>query len=68
MERYYVNRTAQSNGDHEVHSQGCYWLSLATYTIDLGLHANCQTAVMDAKRHFARSNGCASCAPLCHTS
>ena len=28
MALYYVNNTAQSNGDHEVHREGCYWLTL----------------------------------------
>lgn len=26
MARYYVNKYAQSNGDHEVHVSGCSWM------------------------------------------
>ena len=28
MESYYVNTSAQPNGDHEVHREGCFWLTL----------------------------------------
>jgi len=65
--RYYVNRTRQANGDHEVHAQGCYWLSLVASTSDLGDHLSCVTAVAAAKRLYPTANGCAHCSPLCHT-
>ena len=26
MEKYYVNRNAQSGGEHEVHKEGCDWM------------------------------------------
>lgn len=68
MDRYYVNRTAQSNGDHEVHKLGCYWLSRANSTQDLGMHHGCASAVEVAKQYYSRSNGCAYCSPACHTS
>ena len=29
MAYYYVNKNAQSNGDHEVHKSGCSWMPLA---------------------------------------
>lgn len=67
MNRYYVNQTAQANGDHEVHKVGCQWLAKALYTIDLGLHSNCQSAVTAAKRLYPTANGCAYCSPQCHT-
>lgn len=65
MERYYVNDNAQPNGDHEVHKAGCTWMP-ANKT-DLGLHANCATAVFAAKRIYSQSNGCAFCSNPCHT-
>ena len=61
MARYYVNNSAQNNGDHEVHKEGCY-------KKDLGLHSNCSTAVKEAKKTFSQSNGCIICSPECHTS
>ena len=68
MARYYVNNKAQENGDHEVHKEVCYWLSLITSKKDLGLHSSCSTAVKDAKKTFFQSNGCKTCSPECHTS
>lgn len=68
MDRYYVNRTPQNNGDHEVHKRGCQWLARALSTLDLGLHAGCRTAVAEARRHYPQSNGCIYCSRECHTS
>lgn len=66
MARYVVNRTQQSNGDHEVHEEGCvYWPK--SY-IDLGDQSSCYTAVAAAKKYYSQSNGCATCSPACHTS
>ena len=66
MPRYVVNRNAQSNGDQEVHKEGC--LFTPSSSIDLGHHDSCHTAVAAAKRHYVQSNGCATCSPACHTS
>ena len=41
MAKYYVNRTAKSNGDHEVHKDGCQWMPGATNRIDLGDFDDC---------------------------
>jgi len=68
MERYYVNNHAQSNGDHEVHKAGCYYLKLAISTTDLGNHTGCYSAVVAAKQIYKQSNGCIYCSPSCHTS
>ena len=65
MPNYCVNKNEQSNGDHEVHEQGCtYW----PYSrVDLGWHANCHSAVAEAKKHYRKSNGCYWCCRPCHT-
>lgn len=68
MDKYYVNNTAQLNGDHEVHKQGCYWLGQANSVKDLGYHASCFSAVREAKSYYLRANGCATCSNVCHTS
>lgn len=67
MSRYYVNNNAQSNGDHEVHVEHCRWLQQARSKRDLGDHGSCTTAVAAAKRIYPTANGCAYCAPACHT-
>ncbi|WP_224703077.1 hypothetical protein [Devosia aquimaris] len=64
---YYVNNTAQPNGDHEVHKAGCYWLSQARDTTYLGEFSHCRDAIAAAKRRHRQSNGCATCAYECHT-
>ena len=67
MANYYVNRTAQPNGDHEVHDDGCYWLSIAVSKTYLGYYGSCDGAVAEAKKTYATANGCATCCTKCHT-
>jgi hypothetical protein len=66
MSMYCVNNKAQSNGDHEVHTYSCQYLpSDRTY---LGDFASCVWAVVEAKKKYTQSNGCATCCSTCHTS
>jgi hypothetical protein len=65
--RYYVNKHAQSNGDHEVHNSSCRYLPLTENRKDLGDFSNCQDAVKEAKKTYATADGCATCSPSCHT-
>ena len=68
MAAYYVNRTAQSNGDHEVHRDGCLWLARTANPEYLGEFSNCRAAVGAAvRRGYRTANGCATCSPECHT-
>lgn len=68
MERYYVNRNAQSNGDHEVHIETCSFISSMDNKEDLGSFYSCQSAVQEAQRRGYNANGCATCCPKSHTS
>lgn len=67
MARYYMNNNAQSNGDHEVHAEGCTWLALVQSKRDLGSHATCHSAVAAAKVTHPTANGCYWCCKPCHT-
>lgn len=69
MPNYCVNKVAQTNGDHEVHNLdgGCRYIPAPANQVPLGWHGNCQGAVREAKRYYTQSNGCAFCAPSCHT-
>ncbi len=67
MENYYVNNTAQANGDHEVHKEGCVYLPSIQNRKDLGYHYNCATAVARAKQTYATADGCSYCSNACHT-
>lgn len=67
MAYYYVNRNAQSNGDHEVHTTGCGFMPAPENRIYLGDFVSCRPAVVEAKRYYAQSNGCYYCSNACHT-
>lgn len=66
--RYYVNKKAQANGDHEVHTETCSFLPQAQNRTYLGTYASCRPAVAAAKKYYRQSNGCYYCARACHTS
>ena len=68
MARYYVNKNAQNNGDHEVHKQGCKFILSDHNRLYLGDFSNCYSAVMEAMKHYPQSNGCYYCSNECHTS
>ncbi len=65
---YYVNKNAQANGDHEVHTSGCTWLPNQENRIYLGDFTSCRDAVIAAKRYYIQVNGCYFCSNFCHTS
>lgn len=67
MALYYVNSNPQSNGDHEVHKSGCTFLPNESNRIYLGNFTNCFDAVLEAKKRYAKSNGCYYCSKECHT-
>ena len=68
MAKYYVNKNAQANGDHEVHKTGCSFMPAAGNRIYLGDFANCRAAVRAGKKHYMLSDGCYFCSRSCHTS
>ncbi len=68
MARYYVNKNAQANGDHEVHTTNCPTPATLANRLDLGEHLTCHSAVREAKKTYPQSDGCANCCPECHTS
>ena len=67
MASYYVNKNAQSNGDHEVHTTGCSFLPKIENRIYLGEFDNCKDAVEQAKKHYTQVDGCYYCSRDCHT-
>lgn len=68
MSKYYVNKNAQSNGDHEVHTTGCSHMPNPENRLYLGEFTSCAPAVRKAKDTYAKSNGCYYCSKPCHTS
>ena len=68
MALYYVNKQAQSNGDHEVHKSGCSYMPSEENKQYLGSFSNCFEALREAKKYYSQSNGCYYCCRECHTS
>lgn len=68
MARYYLNDNAQSNGDHEVHREGCSWMPNVGNRTYLGDFQTCSPAVSEAKKYYSQVNGCYYCSNACHTS
>ncbi|WP_415324601.1 hypothetical protein [Chryseobacterium sp. MMS23-Vi53] len=68
MKKYYVNKKAQSNGDHEVHLVDCKYLPSSENRKYLGEFSSCKDAVKEAKTEYPQSNGCKTCSNECHTS
>lgn len=67
MARYYVNRNAQDNGDHEVHVTGCSFMPAEHNRQYLGDFSNCWPAVNEARKYYPQSNGCYYCSRECNT-
>jgi len=67
MAKYYVNKHAQANGDHEVHTSSCSFLPEADNRLYLGEFSTCQAAVREAKKTYAKADGCYYCCKECHT-
>lgn len=67
MARFYVRTTAQANGDHEVHKDGCSYMPAAENRKYLGEFLTCRSAVTEAKKTYPKSNGCYFCNKDCHT-
>lgn len=67
MKHYYVNDSAQLNGDHEVHTGTCYYLPQILNKTYLGIFMNAIDATKKAKMYHVQSNGCAYCCPEANT-
>lgn len=66
--KYYVNMNDQSNGDYEVHKDGCSWLDKVENKKYLGDFSDCREAVAKAKSlGYETANGCYYCCNACNT-
>ena len=66
MAKYYVNKNAQDNGDHEVHKYDCSWLPKPENREYLGDFSSCRGAVQKAKKKYPTADGCKWCSLECH--
>lgn len=67
MTKYYVNRNAQSNGDHEVHKEGCSYVPDENNRRYLGDFLSCQEAISEAEKLDPQADGCYYCTLEFHT-
>ena len=67
MARYYVNKNAQTGGEHEVHVYGCAWLPDSDNRIYLGDFSSCHPAVRATKNYYDKVDGCYFCCRPCHS-
>lgn len=63
---YYVNKNAQSTGEHEVHTDVCNYLPELLNRQYLGYLPSCKTAIVEAKKYYNKVDGCYYCCPECH--
>ena len=63
MDRYCVNKDAQTNGDHEVHKYSCQKLPSPSNRVDLGIFSNDYAALAAARRLYPSADGCWYCCP-----
>jgi hypothetical protein len=67
MSAYYVNKNAQTTGEHEVHKSDCHHLPDSENKLYLGDFTNCKDAVNAAKKYYTEVDGCYYCSYDCHT-
>lgn len=64
---YYINKKAQSTGEHEIHKYDCNYLPVEENRVFLGAFENFETAKKEAiKSGFNNVDGCAFCCPEGH--
>lgn len=66
--KYYVNKVAQPNGDHEVHKATCGWLPNASNRLYLGDFVYSSSALREARKYYTHVDGCYFCCPEIHNS
>ncbi len=63
---YYVNKNAQSDGTHKIHTSGCSHAPDAANRIHLGNFDSCHKAITEARNHYDKVSGCYYCSRDCY--
>lgn len=66
MAYYYVNKNAQSTGEHEVHTSTCAYCPSSQNALYLGSFNTCSEALQAARRYYPNVDGCYYCCNPCH--
>lgn len=64
--KYYVNKQAQSTGEHEVHREDCNHLPDIFNQEFVGNFYHCRDAIAEVKKKYKEVDGCFHCCPECH--
>ncbi len=69
VDKYYVRKRIDENGDYEVHNSTCSWLPKLAHREFLGQYESCDIALDKAEaKGYEPANGCEHCLESCHTS
>ena len=67
ISRYYINKSAQKSGEHEIHKEGCSFIPDSQNREYLGNYMNCSLAIKKAKEvGYKNVDGCYYCSKECH--
>lgn len=64
--KYYVNKNAQSTGEHEVHTESCSHQPYPYNREYLGEFSSCHSAIQKARQFYSNVDGCKHCSEPCH--
>lgn len=64
---YYINKNAQSSGEHEIHKRDCAWLPENQNCQYLGYFDSFIEAKKEALKYFKNIDGCFYCCKTDHT-
>lgn len=67
MPKYYVNKSKQKNGRHQVHREGCDCFPEPQNLLELGRHRTCHGAVRKARKRYKNASGCYYCSRECYS-
>ncbi|HBI92011.1 MAG TPA: hypothetical protein DDY58_06000 [Terrisporobacter glycolicus] len=66
MKNYYFNNFVNAHGKHEIHSEGCPYLSYSSTRTYIGYFSSCDDALKKAKSQYpGKSFVCFSCSDSC---
>lgn len=66
MAMYYINKNAQSSGEHEIHKSDCAWLPESQNRQPLGYFNSFTEAKKEAFKYFKNIDGCFHCCKTGH--
>jgi len=63
MDKYYVDKSVQLDGNHALHKEGCGMYISQNNKFHIGVLSDCDQAVEKARLLFSNIEGCKDCLP-----